>query len=153
MNSDVFRLTRKIGFGLRPEEDPPDGVVDWAIGQLDGPAPAVGVAKIPLPGMGQSMDRPSVQPWPQEAQSKDAVHLFDQIDFLHLDGAHSVVNSAEDVVLYLRKLRKGGIIALDDIDWKTNMPAYEIAKSICTTEAILRNEETGRESCAILRKI
>jgi predicted O-methyltransferase YrrM len=88
-----------------------------------------------------------------EARSKDAVHLFDQIDFLHLDGAHSVVNSAEDVVLYLRKLRKGGIIALDDIDWKTNMPAYEIAKSICTTEAILRNEETGRESCAILRKI
>ena len=87
-----------------------------------------------------------------EAHSRDAVALFSEIDFLHIDGAHSVFNAAEDVVLYLRRVRPGGIVVMDDIDWSTTAPAYDIAKALCATVAVLPHEDTGRDSCAVLRK-
>jgi uncharacterized protein (DUF1800 family) len=66
MNSESIRLTRKVGFGLRPEDAVPDDVVGWALDQLDTQPQALGVAGVPLPGMGQSMAQPKIVPWPAE---------------------------------------------------------------------------------------
>ena len=78
--------------------------------------------------------------------------MFKQIDFLHIDGAHSPYNSAQDAVLYVRRLRPGGIVVFDDIDWGTTQPAYELLKAICDPVATIPNEISGKPGCAVLRK-
>jgi predicted O-methyltransferase YrrM len=87
-----------------------------------------------------------------EATSRQAASLFDAIDFLHIDGSHSVVNAAEDVVLYATKVRRGGIIVFDDIDWDSTAPAREILNALCDTVQILTDPAVGHESCAVLRR-
>jgi predicted O-methyltransferase YrrM len=87
-----------------------------------------------------------------EAPAADAAVLFGPIDFLHIDGAHSVYNAAEDVVLYLKKLKRGGIVILDDIDWTTTAPAYDILKALCDPVVLVKNEASGVDGCAVLRK-
>ncbi|WP_048647177.1 class I SAM-dependent methyltransferase [Nitratireductor soli] len=87
-----------------------------------------------------------------EKTSRDAASLFDAIDFLHIDGAHSVFNAAEDVVLYASKLKIGGIVVLDDIDWPTTGPAHEILKSIAEPLTTI-NDDEGKPACAFMRKV
>lgn len=87
-----------------------------------------------------------------ECPSRHAASFFETIDFLHIDGAHSVFNAAEDVVLYARKLRAGGIVVLDDIDWPTTGPAHDILKSIAEPLLTIEDDE-GRPTCAFLRKV
>jgi predicted O-methyltransferase YrrM len=87
-----------------------------------------------------------------EAPSRDAAGLFGRLDFLHVDGGHSVINAAEDVVLYSRKVKVGGIIVLDDANWETTQPAYAILKSICEPVRVI-NDEHGQPACAFMRKV
>lgn len=87
-----------------------------------------------------------------ECPSREAYVLFDRIDFLHIDGAHSVFNAAEDVVLYAKKLKVGGIVVLDDIDWPTTGPAHDILKSIADPVLTLNNKD-GAPACAFMRKV
>jgi predicted O-methyltransferase YrrM len=86
-----------------------------------------------------------------EAPSADAASLFKTLDYLHIDGAHSTYNAAEDVVLYAKKVRRHGIIILDDTNWPTTKPAVDILDSIC--ERIREFEdEHGKVACIIFRK-
>jgi predicted O-methyltransferase YrrM len=87
-----------------------------------------------------------------EAPSARAASLFDQIDYLHIDGSHSMVNAAEDVVLYARKVRSGGIVVFDDINWKTTTPARELLGTLCTTVTVLKDPETGLDICEVMRR-
>ena len=87
-----------------------------------------------------------------EASSRNAAPLFESIDFLHIDGGHSVFNAAEDVVLYASKLKIGGIVVLDDIDWPTTGPAHDILKSICEPLTTITDDE-GKPACAFMRKV
>lgn len=87
-----------------------------------------------------------------EAPSRDAAQLFDAIDFLHIDGAHSVFNAVEDVALYAKKLRVGGVVVLDDVDWPTTGPAHEVLKSIAEPLLTIDNDK-GQPACAFLRKV
>ena len=87
-----------------------------------------------------------------EARSARAAALFDQIDFLHIDGAHSVVNAAEDVILYARKVRRGGIVVFDDIERETTEPALKILHALCHPVAMLTDPVGGKENCAVLRR-
>jgi hypothetical protein len=87
-----------------------------------------------------------------EARSGRASALFDQIDFLHIDGSHSMVNAAEDVILYARKVRSGGIIVFDDVNWQSTAPAREILSMLCDTVTVLKNPESGEDICAVLRR-
>ena len=68
-----------------------------------------------------------------EAPSGRAAALFDEIDFLHVDGSHSMVNAAEDVILYARKVRRGGIVVFDDVNWQSTAPALELLGALCDT--------------------
>ncbi|WP_139793213.1 class I SAM-dependent methyltransferase [Ensifer aridi] len=87
-----------------------------------------------------------------EASSTKASHLFDTIDFLHIDGSHSMINAATDVILYATKVRSGGIIIMDDIEWHTTIPAYTLLRSFCDELQVLENPANGKPSAAFLRK-
>lgn len=47
--------------------------------------------------------------------SEHAVNLFDEIDFLHIDGDYTDVGSLQDVELYLPKVKAGGHILLSNL--------------------------------------
>jgi predicted O-methyltransferase YrrM len=83
-----------------------------------------------------------------EAPSGRAAALFDQIDFLHIDGSHSVVNAAEDVILYARKVRSGGIVVFDDVNWQSTAPAFELLSALCDTVTLLKDPGSGLDICA-----
>lgn len=86
-----------------------------------------------------------------EAPSADAASLFGAIDYLHIDGAHSTYNAAEDVVLYARKVRPGGIIIMDDTNWTTTAPAVAILDAIADRVRSFPDEH-GNAACIVFRK-
>jgi predicted O-methyltransferase YrrM len=65
--------------------------------------------------------------------SQNAVDLFedDSIDILHVDGNHSEISSLLDVTLYLPKVKKGGYIWFDDVNWKTTNSAVKFLQENC----------------------
>jgi predicted O-methyltransferase YrrM len=87
-----------------------------------------------------------------EAPSGRAAGLFDTIDFLHIDGSHSIINAAEDVILYARKVRSGGIVVFDDVNWASTAPARELLGALCDTVTVLKDPESGLDICAVLRR-
>ncbi|MDQ1184631.1 class I SAM-dependent methyltransferase [Agrobacterium larrymoorei] len=87
-----------------------------------------------------------------EAPSTKVSHLFNTIDFLHIDGSHSMVNAATDVLLYGTKVRSGGVIVMDDIEWDTTMPAVMMLKDFCDELEVLENPSNGKPSAAFFRK-
>jgi predicted O-methyltransferase YrrM len=87
-----------------------------------------------------------------EAPSGRAAGLFDQIDFLHIDGAHSIINAAEDVILYARKVRRGGIVVFDDVNWQSTAPAFELLGALCDTVEVLKDPGSGLDICAVMRR-
>ena len=87
-----------------------------------------------------------------EAPSERAHHLFDSIDFLHIDGGHSVIGAILDVVNFLPKLRGRGILVFDDVDWETTQPALTLVEhSGCRVIAELRNSN-NQVACRIFEK-
>ena len=86
-----------------------------------------------------------------EAPSAEAAGLFSTIDYLHIDGAHSIYNAAEDVVLYAKKVRPNGIIIMDDANWATTAPALAILDSLGTRIREFHNE-SGKVACIAYRK-
>lgn len=87
-----------------------------------------------------------------EAPSGRAASLFDEIDFLHIDGSHSAVNAAEDVILYARKVRQGGIVIFDDINWQSTAPARDLLSTMCDVVTMLKDPDTGLDICAVMRR-
>ncbi len=87
-----------------------------------------------------------------KSPSARVADIFDRIDYLHIDGSHSVVNAAEDVLLYVPKVRRGGIVIFDDINWQSTGPARELVAAFCDTVTTLKDPETGLDICALLRR-
>jgi predicted O-methyltransferase YrrM len=87
-----------------------------------------------------------------EAPSGRAAMLFDEIDFLHIDGSHSVLNAAQDVLLYASRVRSGGIVVFDDVNWQSTAPARELLAALCDTVAVLKDPESGLDICAVFRR-
>jgi predicted O-methyltransferase YrrM len=87
-----------------------------------------------------------------EAPSGRAAPLFDSIDFLHIDGSHSVVNAAEDVILYVRKVRPGGTVIFDDVNWQSTAPARALLDALCDPVTVLTDADSGQDMCAVLRR-
>ena len=70
--------------------------------------------------------------------AEDAIHNFEDnsIDLLHIDGNHSEEQSFKDTVLYFPKVKSGGIIIFDDVEWvdggkNTTNKAVEYLKKEC----------------------
>lgn len=63
--------------------------------------------------------------------SQYVAHLFPRIDFLNIDGCHSELASCRDVSLYVPRVRKDGIIFMDDTDWATTQKAIGMIEECC----------------------
>lgn len=66
-------------------------------------------------------------------RSEDAVSMFGngQIDLLHIDGNHSEEVSMRDAALYMPKVRPGGVIIVDDINWESTVRMQEFLNAHC----------------------
>lgn len=63
-----------------------------------------------------------------DSPSSESIELFedDSIDVLHIDGNHSEIASCRDVGLWFPKVKRNGIIVLDDTDWRTVQLARDL---------------------------
>jgi hypothetical protein len=65
------------------------------------------------------------------AASDEIAPLIGPIDFLHIDGTHSVLASCRDVETWVPKVRPGGIVVFDDSDWGSTQEARGMLKAMC----------------------
>lgn len=63
--------------------------------------------------------------WWYRTEASKAVSVFDEIDMLHIDGNHSHESATSDVNLYVPKVKSGGFIWFDDIDWQSTQGALK----------------------------
>jgi len=87
-----------------------------------------------------------------EADARRVASAFDCIDLLHIDGAHSLMAAATDVVNYVPRVRPGGIVVFDDVDWDTTRPAVDMLHNSCDVIDELREHDAETVSCLFLRK-
>lgn len=71
--------------------------------------------------------------------------LFPMIDVLHIDGNHSEVASCRDVLIYAPKVKTGGYIWFDDVDWATTGRAVQLLE-----QSAEKVSQVG--SCSLYRK-
>lgn len=74
-------------------------------------------------------------------QSESSCYLYSEevIDILHIDGNHSSEKSMQDVSIWFPKVKKGGFIIFDDIDWPSTENAILFLKDRCKVV----KQETG----------
>jgi predicted O-methyltransferase YrrM len=72
-----------------------------------------------------------------------------QIDILHLDGNHSEEASTRDVKNYLPKIRPGGYIWFDDVNWQTTTAALKMVEEECDPIIDVKGEG---QHCRLLQK-
>lgn len=65
------------------------------------------------------------------SQSYNAHQLFNEIGVLYVDSTHSEEASCRDVGLYLPKVKAGGYVWCDDIEWAGTKKAQELLGSQC----------------------
>ncbi len=65
------------------------------------------------------------------SESQFVANLFPTIDYLNVDGNHSEVASVADITNYLPRVRSGGIVFMDDINWPTTAKAVAMIKESC----------------------
>jgi predicted O-methyltransferase YrrM len=81
--------------------------------------------------------------------SRQASYVLPDLDMVHIDANHAEWPSTSDVVQWLPKVKTGGIIVLDDVNWESTQTAVKFAEKFCTK--IARFDLS--ESCfAIYRK-
>ena len=80
-----------------------------------------------------------------------AVQLFDDesIDILHIDGNHSEDSSFRDAVMFFPKIKTGGYIWFDDVNWVSTRKASMFLSDRC--ELIL-DRSIGKE-CFLFQKL
>lgn len=78
-----------------------------------------------------------------------AKYLDGPFDLLHIDGCHSEWSSTSDVTLWLPRLRSGGILFMDDVNWPSTQTAIRFARKFCDE---IRTETTPESVFAIFRK-
>lgn len=87
--------------------------------------------------------------------SDEAVGNFENesLDLIHLDANKSFVGSNIDLALWFPKLKVGGILVYDDVDWPTIRAAYMRARQSCRELFEMKDRgERGTQGFAILQK-
>ena len=64
------------------------------------------------------------------SESKDCSTLFNSIDILHIDGAHTEEAALLDVNLYAKRVKKGGYIWMDDTHFPSLQPALRELENV-----------------------
>ena len=67
--------------------------------------------------------------------SHSAANLFpsQSLDYVHVDGNHSAKRSFEDATLWLDRVRIGGYLIFDDVNWDTTQDAVRFLDAQCET--------------------
>ena len=83
--------------------------------------------------------------------SAEAILLFEDnsIDFLHIDGNHSEQASVADVMLWLPKVKSGGVICFDDAWWESTQKAIKLLLKSCD---LMKNISSAKGQYIFLRK-
>ncbi len=83
--------------------------------------------------------------------SKEALLTFadESIDILHIDGNHTEEVAFADAQMFLPKLKKGGYLWFDDVDWSTTKKAVVYISEHCE---LLADRSVGN-SCLLFRKL
>jgi hypothetical protein len=87
-----------------------------------------------------------------ETDSARAAPIFDCIDVLHIDGAHSAEAAAADVRNYVPKVQSGGYIIFDDVDWETTASAVKMVEEVADTVELIADRPDARANCAFFKK-
>ena len=76
--------------------------------------------------------------------SAKAVEEFEDesIDILHIDGNHTEDSAYFDAVHWLPKVKQGGYIWFDDVNWSTTNKAVRYMKDYCT---LIESRSVGNE--------
>jgi predicted O-methyltransferase YrrM len=87
--------------------------------------------------------------------SSETAHLgLQEIDFLHIDGNHSMFGAAQDVVNYFGKLKPGGYVVFDDINWPSTRAGLEILMDTAELVATVpKSDDSEIPGCAAFRKV
>ncbi|MGL4540610.1 MAG: class I SAM-dependent methyltransferase [Candidatus Rhabdochlamydia sp.] len=72
----------------------------------------------------------------------------ESIDILHIDGNHTENVALNDAKMYLPKVKKGGYIWFDDVNWPTTKNALEFMQSHCE-----KDEEHSTDEYFLFKKI
>lgn len=71
------------------------------------------------------------------------------IDVLHIDGNHSQYTSCRDVDLWLPRVKPGGFVWADDVDWPTTQRAVAMLGGACERVKDIGNCRLYRKPCAL----
>jgi Methyltransferase domain len=89
-----------------------------------------------------------------ELPSEAAHQCLGEIDFLHIDGNHSMFGSSQDVINYYGKLKPGGYVVFDDIDWPSTRAGLEIIMDTAELVGVVPgNDKSTAPGCAAFRKV
>lgn len=82
-------------------------------------------------------------------KSDEALSFFadESIDILHIDGNHTEEIALTDAQMYLPKVKKGGYIWFDDVNWPTTRFALAFLAPYCT-----KDEKRSTAHYVLLRK-
>jgi hypothetical protein len=61
-------------------------------------------------------------------------YLPDDIGMLHIDGNHDIEFVAKDIILFLPKIKSGGLIIMDDTDWASVQSCLPLLSKDCDLE-------------------
>jgi predicted O-methyltransferase YrrM len=64
--------------------------------------------------------------------SWDASRSLPDMDMVHIDANHAEWPSTSDVVNWLPKLKVGGYLIMDDVNWESTQTAIRFAEKYCT---------------------
>lgn len=73
----------------------------------------------------------------------------DGVGMLHIDGCHSEWSSTSDVCLWLPKVKPGGLVVMDDVNWPGTQIAIRFVEKFCDRLEILNSNESV---CGFFRK-
>lgn len=82
--------------------------------------------------------------------SEEAVHHFEDesIDILHIDGNHTEAIALNDIKLYFPKVKTGGYIWFDDVNWTSTAKAVKFLMQNCNGY----DKTRSTSSCLLFRK-
>ncbi|MBS0628660.1 MAG: class I SAM-dependent methyltransferase [Verrucomicrobia bacterium] len=81
------------------------------------------------------------------AEQACASFVNETIDILHIDGNHSEESALRDAELYLPKVKRGGYIWFDDVNWRSTTKAIEFLSDYCDEVP-----EMFANNCVLFRK-
>jgi cephalosporin hydroxylase len=84
--------------------------------------------------------------------SREALSYFtdESIDILHIDGNHSEASALADVQMFFPKLKKGGYLWFDDVNWSSTSKAVEY---LMYSEQFVMDNQGSTSTCFLFQKI